>query len=242
MLRFFIATCFFLAPSFATAESKFIGTLELVPSGCERAAQCTLKNDFGYVDSDGIGWQAKKGLKTDGATIPPWAQPYIGEPFDKRFIKAAIIHDHYCSRHVRPWRKTHWAFYDALLASELDKSTALLMYFAVYLGGPKWIELIKGTACPVGKSCVQKTPGQTWPARSRERKGEDGQRYLFRSAEYNDASFKRHLDDTHSFISERGGQVTLQELEMRAHAAKPEDFFFLNPESITTRPAPQVTK
>jgi hypothetical protein len=124
--------------STAVAESgqgKFTGRLELIPAGCERQLKCTLKSDFGYIDSEGIGWEAKAGLETDGASIPRWAQPFVGGQFDSEFIEAAIIHDHYCKRHVRPWRKTHWVFYDALLASKtVRKEKALLMYFAVYLG------------------------------------------------------------------------------------------------------------
>src|SRR5690606_25020755 len=126
------------------ASAGFEGTLTLLPSGCEASGQCTPGTDFGFVDSAGYGWQAAKGLLTDGASIPPWAQPLVGGAFDESFIKAAIIHDHYCVRHVRPWRNTHKVFHEALLASGVAPGKAGIMYFAVLVGGPKWVKLVQG--------------------------------------------------------------------------------------------------
>jgi hypothetical protein len=88
------------------------------------------------------------------ATIPSWARPFVGGPFDPSYIKAAVIHDHYCDRHVRPWRSTHRAFYDALIALGLDTAKAKVMYYAVYLGGPKWVKLIPGKPCGSGIACI----------------------------------------------------------------------------------------
>ena len=34
---------------------------------------------------------SKAGDQTDGATIPDWAQPYVGKPFEEGFIRAAAI-------------------------------------------------------------------------------------------------------------------------------------------------------
>ena len=42
---------------------QFKGNLELIPPGCEKQLECTVKNEFGYVDSDGTGWQAMAGVK-----------------------------------------------------------------------------------------------------------------------------------------------------------------------------------
>ncbi len=88
------------------ANAKFIGKLAFDPKGCEATGKCRIVSDFKYIDPYKFGWLTKAGDNTDGATIPSWAQPFIGEPFDKSFIKAAVIHDHYCVRHVRPWRQT----------------------------------------------------------------------------------------------------------------------------------------
>src|SRR5689334_10444439 len=78
------------------AHADFVGSLVLSPTGCESTGHCELGADFGFIDPKGVGWQAAKGLITDGASIPPWAQPIVGKPFDESFVKAAIIHDHYC--------------------------------------------------------------------------------------------------------------------------------------------------
>ncbi len=55
-----------------------------------------LEADFGYVDPSGIGWQTNKGAKTDGASIPPLLQPFVGGPWEDGYIRAAVIHDWYC--------------------------------------------------------------------------------------------------------------------------------------------------
>ena len=87
---------------------------------------------------------------TDGASIPGWAQPIIGAPFDRSYLKAAILHDHYTYRenHVRSWRSTHRMFRDALLASGIAPLKAQVMYFAVLAGGARWKEIVQGEPCP----------------------------------------------------------------------------------------------
>jgi hypothetical protein len=172
----------------AFAQS-FKGKLELVPPGCEKALKCIVKNEFGFIDSDGMGWQARAGLETDGASIPEWAQPFVGGQFDEAFIKAAVIHDHYCDRHVRTWRKTHYVFYEALLASGVSEAKAALMYFGVYLGGPKWLELIKGKPCKTGRGCIQKVDNQQWPPGTVEKTGESKTPYIVRPNQYADPLF-----------------------------------------------------
>ncbi len=64
----------------------------------DEGTQCKiLKQYFAYKKKD-IIWEADAGLITDGATIPKWAQPIIGKPFDREFAKAATLHDHYCRK------------------------------------------------------------------------------------------------------------------------------------------------
>ena len=79
---------------------KFLGELNLIPKGCESSKQpapqceqkqsCRLGNDFGYFDG-ALTWQADKGNCTDGASIPIWAQPLVGEPFRKEYVPAAML-------------------------------------------------------------------------------------------------------------------------------------------------------
>jgi len=131
-----------LAAAFAVtaARAEFIGDLEFIPAGCEASGMCTIKNDFEYKDPAGMRWQTKAQDKTDGASIPSWAQPFVGAPFTKEYIKAAVIHDHYCKTKLRSWADTHAAFYESMIASGEDKKKALLMWAAVYRFGPRWAQ------------------------------------------------------------------------------------------------------
>ena len=238
----------------ALAGGRFEGTLEFQPQGCEQTRKCTIKNEFGYVDSEGTGWQAQKDLETDGASIPDWAQLFIGGPFAKEFIRAAVIHDHYCWRNVRPWRKTHWVFYDALIASGVDEAKAKLMYYAVYLRGPKWIELIAGRPCGTGQNCVQDermfkqdAQGKTsWnlPDNSSAKTGEDGKEYAVRKAEFDDPKLTDDLREVETLINGTNGSVSLQTLEQLAESKRPGDFFYNQTAvmvSVPTAPA-EATK
>src|SRR5258708_12248170 len=74
-----------LTPTLAPAQ--FSGDLVLWPKGCEAAGQCIIKEALRFKDASGTVWEAKAGLKTDGASIPGVFQPFIGSPFETRFIK-----------------------------------------------------------------------------------------------------------------------------------------------------------
>ncbi|WP_035909872.1 MULTISPECIES: DUF1353 domain-containing protein [unclassified Labrenzia] len=116
-----------------------------------------LEADFGYIDAKGVGWQTNKATKTDGASIPPLLQPFVGSPWEDSYIRAAVIHDWYCDRHVRTWKETHRVFYDAMLASGLQKPKAKLLFYAVYAFGPRWGYLVPGQSCAAGNDCIQMT-------------------------------------------------------------------------------------
>jgi hypothetical protein len=202
------------------AHAEYIGNLEFTPPGCEQSGLCEIKSDFRYKDPKGIEWLTKAGDKTDGASIPKWAQPFIGEPFDKLFIKAAVIHDHYCDRHVRPWRQTHRVLYDSLIESGVDVAKAKLMYYAVYLFGPKWLELIPGKPC--GHNCLFKVDvdvqlGDKVPSAF----------FVIRPAQYDDPELPQELRDAEKLIVEQGDKVDLGYLERRAERKKPNDYFYL---------------
>lgn len=111
--------------------------------------------DFGYVDPAGVGWQTNKGAETDGASIPTLLRPFIGGPWEDAYIRAAVIHDWYCVRTVRPWADTHRVFYDAMLASGLNSAKAKLMFYAVYAFGPYWGYTEPGTKCSGTSNCIQ---------------------------------------------------------------------------------------
>lgn len=116
-----------------------------------------LKEDFGYIDPDGLGWQTNKGTKTDGASIPPLLQTFVGSPWEDGYIRAAVIHDWYCDRHVRPFKATHRVFYNALIASGLNAAKAKLIFYAVYTFGPSWGYPEPGKKCSITENCIQMT-------------------------------------------------------------------------------------
>jgi Protein of unknown function (DUF1353) len=217
------------------AHASFVGELKFVPSGCEAVKACTLKSDFGYIDPDKIGWQAKAGDKTDGASIPLWAQKFVGGQFKKEFIKAAVIHDHYCDRHVRPWRQTHRVFYSALVESGVNKLKAKLMYGAVVIGGPKWTEaeIKPGKPCSLGSICVFSMPLQNLPKDGSLTSGENGSLYITRAARFERPEFQKDFGQLAAFIGAGGDGPALEDIDARANELMAEDFFFQNGSSIS---------
>ena len=201
------------------AYAQFEGELALAPSGCQSTGQCTLKNKLRFTDRTGLVWEAMAGLVTDGASIPDIFQPLIGKPFEESFIKAAIIHDHYCDRHVRPWRQTHRVFYEGLIAQGVPIDKAKVMYFAVYLGGPKWIKLIPGNRC--GPKCVNavKTP-----------LGIPG--FMARAADYSEADLSKQLKTLSEELHANPDALSLDELDTRAQSLRPNDYYYRHGDQV----------
>jgi len=115
----------------------------------------------------GVGWEASKGLITDGASIPRWGRGLVGEPFAEEFAKAATLHDHYTrpEHRVRDYLATHRMFYDALIETGLDWGKAGVMYAAVVVAGPKWSVLVPGEDCDlVNPTICVKNAGQLYTA------------------------------------------------------------------------------
>lgn len=216
------------------AMAGFTGTLELKPSGCQAAGHCTLGADFGFVDSKGRGWQAAKGLLTDGASIPPWAQKIVGEPFEESYIKAAVIHDHYCNRRVRSWRETHRVFYEGLLASGVSKSKAGIMYYAVLIGGPKWVKLIKGKPCPVGMGCINSLQIGASMSDGAFGLDETGTLLMSREQRYDSAQFTNMLESKMPELEALGDNLTPEQVEELAGKNMEADFYFKNGDEVGT--------
>lgn len=231
MRSVFLSAALVLSAATGVQAQKFVGALEFMPSGCEATRNCELKNDFGFIDGAGMGWQAKSGDKTDGASIPDWAQPYIGKPFEPAFIKAAVIHDHYCGRKVRTFLQTHRVFFEGLIASGVEKSKALTMYYAVLVGGPKWIWLIPPKPCTLGKNCVFKVETAFLPPGGAIT-SVGGVRYYERPARYNDPKIQTEIKDAAAAIEAQKGLVTLDQLNERAKQFRPGDIFLTSGSEI----------
>ncbi|MXN32768.1 DUF1353 domain-containing protein [Delftia sp. CH05] len=206
-----------LTPTLAPAQ--FSGDLVLWPKGCEAAGECIIKEALRFKDASGTVWEAKAGLKTDGASIPGVFQPFIGSPFETRFIKAAVIHDHYCDRHVRSWRMTHRVFYDALLDQGVSQAKAKTMYLAVLVGGPKWIRLIAGNAC--GKNCINAMKSVT---------GDTG--FRTRPADYSLPALAPAMQEVLTQLEANPNALTLEQIEERAQQLMPGDFYFANGDTL----------
>jgi hypothetical protein len=168
-----------------------------------------LEADFGYIDPAGVGWQTNKGTRTDGATIPPLLQPFVGSPWEDGYIRAAVIHDWYCDHTVRGWKTTHRVFYNAMIASGLDVTKAKLMFYAVYAFGPTWGYPDPGTKCSATKNCIQ-TVGS-------------GSVFVKIPAQFHDLSNTAELKAMEAAIklSEPKGGLSLDELMAVADKAHP---------------------
>ncbi|MGJ8570503.1 MAG: DUF1353 domain-containing protein [Hoeflea sp.] len=229
-----LAGIVFATLSSNVARADFTGTLILLPPGCENTGFCKLGDNFGFVDSGNTGWEAAKGLLTDGASIPPWAQPLVGAPFEKSFIKAAIIHDHYCDRHVRPWRQTHKVFHEALLKSGVTPGKAGIMYFAVMIGGPKWAKLIKGKPCSVGGDCINQVDVTSAVPGGGLTIGSEGEVFVSRPDTYASAWFANTLAANLPDLKLKGDALTAEEVEAMAAKAMVDDFYFKHEDTIGT--------
>lgn len=222
------------------AAGTFEGTLAFTEKDCHKVAKCVLKSPFGFVDSNGVGWQAPKGQWTNGASIPPELQPYFGSPFDADLVRAAVIHDHYCdpdylgrAGYVKSWLDTHWVFYDALLASGVAASRAELMYVGVLMGGPKWIWLVEGKPCPIGRNCTQQVATAALPPGGSVKKYEKGETALLRPARYKDSEFAKEMEKAAAALKAKGEKkLSRVELEALAKSIRPGDPFLNGPEMI----------
>lgn len=163
------------------ASAQFVGEVVLTPAGCKETEFCILGKDFGFIDQYGVGWQADKGDVTDGASIPKWAQKFIGVPYTPEYIKAAVIHDHYSKsvRPVRGWYQTQEMFYEALLKSGVPKKRAAIMFAGVLIGSGKWIVRMEGKPCSIGETCVNTTATVTLE-REAESYGSDSYKTSFK--------------------------------------------------------------
>jgi hypothetical protein len=203
--------------------AQFQGELILQPAGCDQQGLCTLKNDLRYTDPKGLVWQAAAGLKTDGASIPPVFQPIVGAAFKEQFIKAAVIHDHYCIRQVRTWMQTHRVFYDALLESGVPKVKAKLMYYAVLLGGPKWADLMPGKNC-VGNCINSITTKNNRPVKQT------------RKADYELFDMQKELRQLETILTVNPDALTDEQLIARALERRPGDEFLTYRDKIPFDP------
>jgi hypothetical protein len=140
-LRAVVATLILVLSSsagIAQERNTFIGDLVLKDVDTANGINFELMQPFGYIDSNGLLWEAQKGLVTDCASIPPDLWGVVGAPCTGLYRRASIIHDFYCEFRYRTWESVHDVFYDAMIASGVPHLRAKVMYYAVWRFGPRW--------------------------------------------------------------------------------------------------------
>lgn len=124
------------AQQIAAPYGRFEG--EVVTRWLEDGRRMELLQPFAYIAPDGLRWEAPQGSIVDGASIPRIAWSAIGGPFEGAYRKASVIHDVACHAKAQPWESVHEAFFNAMLAANVEPLRAKVMYAAVYYFGPRW--------------------------------------------------------------------------------------------------------
>lgn len=125
-------------PNWGSFPNRPLHLRDLVPPDGRRFV---LEDDFAYVDRKGVQWLAPTNLLTDGASIPSIFWSVIGGPWDGLYREAAVVHDAYCCAQTAPWQDVHRMFYEAMRCSGVAWVQAKTMFYAVWVGGPRWTKL-----------------------------------------------------------------------------------------------------
>ena len=93
-----------------------------------------LIEDLTYQNEE-IAVTAKKGLITDGASIPRWAWRFIGSPFTGKYTGAALIHDALYMAEALPRKQCDNLFLEMLEVEGVSYWKRYAMYWTVRVGG-----------------------------------------------------------------------------------------------------------
>jgi hypothetical protein len=118
----------------------FVGTV--VTEWFDSKRKMKVVNMFAYVDPRGKQWSVPPQTVVDGASIPRIFWTAIGGPFEGPYRNASVVHDHYCVVRSETWQSVHRMFYEAMLAAGTPKAKAKAMFYAVYVGGPRWQDVL----------------------------------------------------------------------------------------------------
>ncbi len=98
-----------------------------------------LLEDFAYIDPTSKQWDAPANSVVDGASIPQPFWSFTGGPFSGKYREASVVHDVACQQKQESWQDVHLMFYYACRCGGVRETKAKVMYYAVYVGGPKWV-------------------------------------------------------------------------------------------------------
>jgi hypothetical protein len=225
----------------------FIGELILYPEGCQNteSRKCRLGSVLTYKSPrNGLVWQTDEwngdefeSGTTNGASIPKWAWPIIGKPYDESYLKAAIVHDHYCYKEnrVRSWRDTHLMFYDALCDLNVEEKKAKMMFFAVYIFGPHWVKLVPGEDC--GPNCIKLIYDRVSKIPIKDQFGvkinfEENEYIMFKEDRLSSEKSQDQIKIFQEKI-EKKPDLTIEEIQKYAEQLEPDYIFFKHGDSYT---------
>ena len=107
------------------------------------------------------------------------------------------------------------------------------MYYAVYLGGPKWVKLMPPKTCPgtTGTSCQFKFDPNIEMHLNLDELSAPALMKT-REAQFNQPGFETELKEVEALLNARGGQIDLKVLEARAQQKKPLDFYYTHGDAV----------
>ena len=118
LLRFSIIVSLYVGSPLA---SEYFGQFQDELKGTflvsEPRPKFRLISEFRFLDPNGLLWRTPADTEVDGASIPQAFWSIIGGPFSGKYIKASVIHDHYCVTKSRTQHDTHQNFYYGMRAS-----------------------------------------------------------------------------------------------------------------------------
>ena len=99
-------------------------------------------------------------------------------------------------------------FFDAMIYLGVNPVKARIMYYAVYIGGPRWVALKPGRNC--GELCINSLSES---------------KIRWEGPTYDTPEFQRNFDEARQFI-EANPTISIEAIEARAQSTNPGDFFF----------------
>jgi len=97
-----------------------------------------LLEDLTYIDRHGQRWTARKGLETNGASIPRFLWTAMGSPMTGAYRRAAFVHDQECIEPTASTLEVNKMFYAACRCGGTPDVDARWMFWAVSQFGPRW--------------------------------------------------------------------------------------------------------
>jgi hypothetical protein len=135
--------------AFAAAQAAEPGAFqgEMVVEWLEDAFVPTVRvvEDFGYRQPGGKLWSVSRGQVLDGRCMPTLFRDLVGEPFDVRFRKSAVVYDSAARTMVEPWQDAQRMFFEASVTEGVAVRDAKVMYLLLAVQGSRWE--VSGSEC-----------------------------------------------------------------------------------------------